>query len=536
MMDDNLPSSSALGKEITLETEQEVSDCPSSEDDICQTRHHETPPPPTKALPLLDTLKTVVSAVLLLVCLTMLMSALWTRQTRATSDDYGWPPLIACVLFWLVLAWLAVIEGGLNCQVGLKPLDRVLYESTHPLAARATNLCVHGKNLERFIVGRQYMDLSMVFAISFLCTPVDQVSVLGLPRVISFVFLNTGLAMTLVTIVLGQLTLQINAANCMLDYMNNLIMLGSTYLALLVESSGVCHVVYLIQRIVARAKQKTTPSQKPLCESIVFWLRVVLSTILLLFCLCTIVVASLRQQTKMFVGVPPWLSLVLLVGLIILVGLLDALQVALMAVVHMPAERLEHSPTALSNAQFVMEEPRRLSRFLLGRQIGQTVVQFLLARITTLNVPLGTGEGNIWGVTDTLQRLFNMGILGAIIATVLASLTWRVLASEYPVAFLSLRVSRPLIVACLAAEQTGVINISWKLAALHRNVVGIRPDEYYLGGKQHGDGDKNDDLENQAATDSSKHSTIAEEEESSSSQAGRDIPAITPRVGDARSC
>jgi len=207
---------------------------------------------------------------------------------------------------------------------------------------------------------------------------------------------------------------------------------------------------------------------------------VALSATLLCFCLATVFVATYQGNTKMFDGVPWWASVLIFVFLILLVGMMDALQIALMAVVHIPQDQLEHRPTALRNANYVIKE-KRLQSFLLGRQIGQTIVQFLLARITTLDYPIGDEHENIWGVSDLWQKLFNMGILGAIIATVLASLIWRVLASEFPLAFLSLPVSRPIIVLCLWAERTGVIQCAWALAALHRKITGIRPDEHYLG-------------------------------------------------------
>jgi hypothetical protein len=97
-------------------------------------------------------------------------------------------------------------------------------------------------------------------------------------------------------------------------------------------------------------------------------------------------------------------------------------------------------------------------------------------------VPLEENR-NIWGVNDFWQKVFNSGGLGAIIATVLASLIWRVLASEFPLAFLSSIFARPIIALCLGAERTGIINISWSLAALQRRVMGFHQDEHYLGSK-----------------------------------------------------
>ena len=445
-------------------------------------------------------IKNVVSAALLVFCFTLLTAAIFTQQTRATSDDgvHLASPLAFC-LFLLALMWLAIIEGSLNCLVGLRPLPKHLFKESHPLAYRASKLCQkqHGHNLERFIVGRQYMDLTMVFTISFLATAVKGATVLGLPEMVCAVFLNTGLAVTLVTIVLGQLVLQINAAHCMLDYMNNYAMLASTYCSLFLESTGVCHIVYLVQRIAVGIHHKHAQAmgatdsntnaapahlhKRTLVQECFFWIRVLFSASLLTFALVTVVHATLNGDTKIWEGVPPWASFVLFFFLVFLVGMMDALQIALVAVVHIPKDQLLHRPTAAANADYVILQ-QRLPSFLLGRQIGQTVIQFLLTRLLTLDVPLGTGE-NIWGVSDIWQKIFNSGGLGAIIATVLASLIWRVLASEFPLMFLSSPFSRPIIALCLGLERTGIINIAWSLASLQRKALGMQTDETYLGHK-----------------------------------------------------
>jgi hypothetical protein len=49
--------------------------------------------------------------------------------------------------------------------------------------------------------------------------------------------------------------------------------------------------------------------------------------------------------------------------------------------------------------------------------------------------------------------------------------------------FLGSPFARPIITLCLAAERTGIINIAWSLAALQRKVLGMHPDETYLGTK-----------------------------------------------------
>jgi len=53
--------------------------------------------------------------------------------------------------------------------------------------------------------------------------------------------------MMITTIVLGQLVSQVNAAVCMLDFVNNYFMLFTTYVSLGIEYSGLLHSAYLVQ-------------------------------------------------------------------------------------------------------------------------------------------------------------------------------------------------------------------------------------------------------------------------------------------------
>jgi len=425
----------------------------------------------------LDLLRIVGSAALLVVCIVMVIAALFEKQTRATGQ-YNLNPIIALFLLLFVLSWLAVIEGGLNCTVGLQAVDRNVFKDTHPITYRATTLASKN-NLEKYIVGRQYMDLSMVFCISFLCTAIKGASVLGLPSIVIDIFLVSGWAMTNITIVFGQLVLQINSAECMVDYMNNYVVLFSTYMALLVETTGVCHSAYLIQIIAAKisGKKLLRNQERTSVQSFFFWLRVTISVMLLLFALSCTIAAIFRYDTKMYDGVPSWVSLVSLFGLILLVGMLDALQIAICAVAHIPGDTLAQYPRARRNSEYV--RGKRLPNFLLGRQIGQTMVQFLLARITTINVKIGE-EPNIFGLSDTVQKLLNGGLFGAVIATVLASLAWRILASNFPIFFLNTAISRPIIELCLFAERTGVIHVAWPLSRLHRKLARYNTDDAYL--------------------------------------------------------
>jgi hypothetical protein len=83
--------------------------------------------------------------------------------------------------------------------------------------------------MERFIVGRQFLVVLVVFVTNMMASAVDDASVLGLPDILNEIFLATGIAVILTTIMIGQLMAQVNAANCMLDFLNNYFMLFTTY-------------------------------------------------------------------------------------------------------------------------------------------------------------------------------------------------------------------------------------------------------------------------------------------------------------------
>ena len=81
------------------------------------------------------------------------------------------------------------------------------------------------------------------------------------------VFLSTGLALILTTISLGQLMAQVNAATCMLDFINNYFMLFTVYVSLAIETSGLLHSVYLVQIIFAKIAGKQNETALPTSSS-----------------------------------------------------------------------------------------------------------------------------------------------------------------------------------------------------------------------------------------------------------------------------
>jgi hypothetical protein len=188
--------------------------------------------------------------------------------------------------------------------------------------------------------------------------------------------------------------------------------------------------------------------------------------------------ALFQSKTTMWSGIPSAVSVIVFFVLMCFVGMMEGMQIALFAVVNMPEEKLKNHAVAHKTCQLAFSG-RNLQAFLIGRQICVTVCMFVVARITTLNVVVG--QGNIFGVSDGLQNFFNTGLLGAIITTLVGSLAWRIIASSFPIAFLSNPLVYLIIRLCLVLEATGICSASWLLALIHKDIVNYQLDEVFIG-------------------------------------------------------
>ena len=424
-------------------------------------------------------LKYAYSMGLLVFSVIIVMSAIFSEQTKVAQSVN---PIFACIVIWLMLFWLAIMEGGQGCLVGLRPVNKDLYATSHPRSLRTTKIVHKGDNMERFIVGRQFLVVLVVFVINMCGAAVANASVLGLSGVMTEVFLTSGIALILMTIMLGQLCAQVNAANCMLDFINSYFMLFTTYVALVIEASGLLHSVYLVQAIFSRISGKPIVSEEPprnRIQNAFFWFRVLLSITILAFSFAVTLSALFSGQTTMYEGVPEAVSVVLLFILMCFVGIMEGMQIALFAILNLPEEETKAAPLAAKTRELAFSGSN-LQAFLIGRQICVTICMFIVARITSCDVDVNAGEDTIFGVPGGVQEFFNTGLLGAVITTIVASLAWRIIASSFPVAFLNNYLVHLIIRLCLVFEASGVCSASWLLALIHRHVIGYKPDEAYF--------------------------------------------------------
>ena len=198
--------------------------------------------------------KNVYSTCLLIFSTVIIMGLIFNSSTKLSSDVH---PALAFVAIWGGVLWLSMVEGGQGSLVGLAPVQRNLYKDSHPIAHKCTSLAHKGDNLDRYLLGRQFMVVLIVFIINLSGGPLPDTELWGFPKIITDIFLTTGAAMIFFTCMIGQLNSQVNSAHCMLDYIDNYFALFTLYVAMAIEFSGLLHASYVVQMLVAKLSGQT---------------------------------------------------------------------------------------------------------------------------------------------------------------------------------------------------------------------------------------------------------------------------------------
>jgi silicon transporter len=444
--------------------------------------YDETPSkePPKEEIDLFTGIRMAVSLGLVIFSVVIVMALIFGRQTKISSEVH---PAFAFVLLWGAILWLSMIEGGQASMVGLPPINRELYKKSHPITYQICSMAHEGDNLDRYLMGRQFMVLLMVFVTNQCGAPLADAEVLGLPGVMTKIFLVSGIAMFLMTANIAQLPPQVNASRCMLDYVNTHFMTFTLYVALAIEASGLLHCCYLFQMIICKLAGKDVISKEAPrtgVENLLFWGRVLISLTILGYAFAVTLAALFQGKTTMWETIPEAIAVILFFVFMSIVGMLEGMQIAFFAVAKLSAEERAEHPWAMRTCDLLFKgDGRNLPGFMVGRQMCVTMCFFIIARVTTINV--APGEETIFGVSNAVQGFFNTGLLGALITTTVGSIVWQLVASVFPVAFLSTPITYILLRICLFFEFTGICAASWFFGLIHKSIAGFKFDEYYVG-------------------------------------------------------
>jgi len=425
--------------------------------------------------------KNFYSTIFLIFSVVSIHGLIFSQQTGLSSSSGS---IIAVIVLWVAIIWLSMIEGGQASHVGLAPVDEELYKDSHPISYKCSAHCNKGDNLDRYLLGRQFGVIFVVFCINMSGGPIADAKLWGFPDWLVLIFFETGFAMILFTCMVGQLNTQVNASVCMLDFINNYFSVFTYWACIFVEFTGFVHFSYAIQMMVGSMAGKPIKSKEEPKEGLVlmfFWLRVLFSFCILTFSLVITLAALFEGKTTMWDSVPKVVTVVLFFGLMSIVGMLEGMQIAFFGVAKLTENERGDNRWALSTCDILYNQRNGLNLpgFMIGRQLCVVTCFFVVARVTTQNV--GDGETNVMGIPDALQDFLNFGFQGALITTILASISWQLVAGAFPVAFLSTPITYILLRICLLLEGTGICNGAWVLAAIHKSIAGFQKDEAYIG-------------------------------------------------------
>ena len=407
--------------------------------------------------------------------------------------DDGWPAL-DIVVFLVMMCWIALLEGCQISIVGLQDVDPEIFKESYPRAYRCCKWVHEGPNVERFLVGRQFLLLFNGFVASRLGGGTDVDYHWGdwywNDAATSFFYTNNVLLM--IVIVAGfQLPTQLVAADKMLGFFDLPFAHYYTVVApcMIVESVGLTHSSYLLKDLLCKLTgidPNAADPKKAMVHDAMYYIKCFISCAAVIFSFTFLIKGLALNQTNATNG-PGWEDLP--AGAAIVISLLflfvmacaEGLQVSALALALIPASDYKDThPLAYRTCQLVFAG-RNMQAFLVGRQFLVAMMMVLLARVTSYAGSDGIlVTGTDWGFgTGFNEGLLQSGILGAVLVVNVAQLASQVTASIFPAAFINNHLMYYLLRIMLLVEQSGIVNACWPLAWTLDKLFAIPKDPDY---------------------------------------------------------
>jgi len=185
------------------------------------------------------------------------------------------------------------------------------------------------------------------------------------------------------------------------------------------------------------------------------YIRFVFSAVLLIFSMVCTGYAIVTQKTGFWKEVPGWAALLLFIVVLILLGIVEGLQLALVELKRQKPNTYKDTHPAAYKLGEIASRGDNIEKFLVGRQMIVVFLVFFAAKLTAITVP---GQEFLFPVPDWVSTIFlETGLLASIVVVVVAQLTPQIVASIFPVQFLNIVMMRPVYYSCVFLEYTGFI-------------------------------------------------------------------------------
>jgi hypothetical protein len=379
-------------------------------------------------------------------------------------------PVLHYLIFLFCLTLVAYLEGLQVAILNCEHVDPERRKESHPRAYKLMTSVRQGNNVERFLVGRQFFTIFVMTMIAQV-TSFPDISHLGVPDAVWFIFISTGLPGAMVVTTIGSLQPQLLAAK---DPWNFLDLYGSNSVLNLcygLEWTGICtHFAWMLIGILRRTlfisdqppKEvvKDMDTQEKAIDYFKYLLSFsVLSTYFLLLMYGIWTGEALLSQS----GVMGPIVFLIFACCILFLALLEGLQVGILvrenkdpeennyAVTHPRAYALMKRATHLKNVR----------RFLIGRQFFVIFVVFLINQCTIFP------DINQFGFNPILWFfLVQLGLPTALNVLCFGQLPAQLLANQDPMLFMNRPGPRFTLEVCLFTEMTGIAHFSWVATAI----------------------------------------------------------------------
>ena len=398
-------------------------------------------------------------------------------------------PVALFILLIIALTWLAYIEGLHYSVVCLEKRDMSSYTEMYPLACQNHAKVNTTEKVKKFLVGRQFFVIFVVFLIaqitSFPDIPKDFG---GMPEALVTVLFQTGLPGIAIVLTYGQLISQLYAEQYVMSFSNLLGCNFVTNVCLGAEYIGICHFSHLLFQTAARltcgsvrrAEQTMTDdglidkklqehaeeggnarfeyvvAEPFVVEEVTAFdmFRYTWSTLVTLFSV-TIIMYGIGAEHYVL-PVSNAGAYFIFFGMVTLLFYLEGLMIAIVAIQYYDRESFREAYPRTYMLHELVTRPENVQRFIIGRQFCTVLTNFLLAQCTVF--------AN-WSSDGFEPSLFwlcvKSGLVGVLTVLAFGQLFPELLAAQYPLRFLDMYGCYSIVYISLFFDWIGVGHCAW---------------------------------------------------------------------------
>jgi hypothetical protein len=404
------------------------------------------------------------------------------------------------ILLIIALIWLGYIEGLHYSVVCLEKRDMAQFTEMFPLACKNHAKVNTTEKVKKFLVGRQFFVIFVVFLIAQITSfPYIPKNFGGMPETLVTVLFQTGLPGIAIVLTYGQLLSQLYAEQYVMSFSNLLGCNFVTDVCMGAEYIGICHFSHLLFRTAAiltcgsirRAEQTMTDDNlidrklqehaeegensrfeyvvaDPMIyeETTAFDVfRYIWSTCVTLFSVLIIMYgigAEYYVLPTSNIG-----TYFVFFAALTLLFYLEGLMIAIVAIQYYDRESFREAYPRTYMLHELVTRPDNVKRFIIGRQFCTVLTNFMLAQSTVFAA---------WPSDGFEPTLFwicvKSGLVGVLTVLSFGQLLPELLAAQYPLRFLDMYGCYSIVYISLFFDWIGVGHCAWFVHYCYDSISG----------------------------------------------------------------